>query len=734
MKIGNRLFRSKLAHRVFLAFVSCALVPIGVVAVVSYRSVTDQLVSQAYARLKQAAKGQGLSLYERLLFAETELTAASRAYLLDQTTDLAAIRGDRLSSLAIATVDETGANVDWTTDRGGFRLIQREEHLARGRSILLPIPEGSGLRPVRLAMRLNPEDPASLLVVGELDPTYFWGLDGGNAVPADAEYCVFEESGALVYGSFAGCGEAWSAARADRDAKPDAGREVEFRVSSDDEEIFVAGYRDLFLDARFGASDWVILVCEPRSIVLKPVERWRVLFPALVLTALWVVLLLIIAAIRKNLDPIDLLRRATDRIARREFDHRVELHSGDEFEQLAEAFNDMSDQLRRQFSAMAATSNIQQAILSTLETSRIAEATISGMLDYFEADLATVIILRPDGGSVDRTLGTPGVGEFSTDLAIEFDPELQSELQSVHPGVVLGHDRPIPPNLASLLGLEDMQTVVATPIFVKEEIQGTVGLGYGHSRDFSEDTLEHFTQIADQFAVALSNSWLVSELNEFSWGTLEALARAVDAKSPWTAGHSERVTQLAVAIGAALDLDPTELVRLHRGAMLHDIGKLGISQQLLDKKSRLDRNEFSVVMSHTMIGERILEPIGAFADIMPVVTQHHERFDGTGYPAGLTGDEIDIKARILSVADVYDAMTNPRPYRDSVEPHEVVDMIRAQAGTQFDPIVVNAFMKVIGTRGVVDYSRLMKQDLAVYLQSEVERPRAAGDTPTGQVS
>ena len=194
----------------------------------------------------------------------------------------------------------------------------------------------------------------------------------------------------------------------------------------------------------------------------------------------------------------------------------------------------------------------------------------------------------------------------------------------------------------------------------------------------------------------------VAEVHDFSAGTLEALARAVDAKSPWTAGHSQRVTHLAVAIGRTLGLDGTELSRLYRGAMLHDMGKLGIPQQMLDKRGRLDDNEFSVVMSHTAIGERILEPIGAFAEIMPVVTQHHERYDGSGYPAGLAGESIDLKARILAVADVYDAMTNPRPYRESVEPREVVSMISAQSGTQFDPVVVGAFLEVIEVHGGVD--------------------------------
>jgi putative nucleotidyltransferase with HDIG domain len=241
-----------------------------------------------------------------------------------------------------------------------------------------------------------------------------------------------------------------------------------------------------------------------------------------------------------------------------------------------------------------------------------------------------------------------------------------------------------------------------------------------------EEDLDHLIQIADQFTVALANARMIEEVNDFSLGTLEALARAVDAKSPWTAGHSERVTQLALAIGSAHGLDPFELSKLFRGAMLHDIGKLGISQVLLDKKGRLDRDEFNVVRSHTLIGERILEPVAAFAEIMPVVTQHHERWDGSGYPNGLVGSAIDIKARILAVADVYDAMTNPRPYRDSVDPHEVVEMIRSQAGTQFDPEVVAAFLQVIESRGGIEHLAMLKRDFSFFDRSVVGQGRTFG--------
>jgi putative nucleotidyltransferase with HDIG domain len=719
MRIDRRLFRSKLAHRVFLAFVLCALVPIGIVAVVSYRSVTEELITQASSRLRQASKALGLSLYERLLFAETELNAISRQEGFGSRTGTQTKRGERLSRLEI--VDADGDHQGTDHEDGAFEVRQRGMHLSEGESVLLPVVEGSTTSPVRLAKRLEPENPDSMMVVGDLDPNYLWGLEGGNSVPAGAEFCVFEESGKLIFGSFDGCGEAWVAVHQGPSAANGREMETVFSVSSMSDERFVAGHRDLFLGGRFLARDWLIVICEPLSLVVQPIQRWRLVFPAVVMLALWVVLLMIIVAIRKNLDPIDRLREGTARLARRDFDFRVEIHTGDEFEDLADAFNQMSNRLRRQFGSLAATGKIYRTILSSFEAGRIVEATIGGVFDYFECDRAAVIMLDQDGRSVGRTAASRGDASLFDDDGLLISPGLRTELDRVPSGAVVGHDLPVPSQLAGIMDLVESETVFAVPIMNRGSIAAVIGLGFKDRRVLPEEDLEHLTQLADQFAVALSNARMIEEVNDFSSGTLEALARAVDAKSPWTAGHSERVTRLAVAIGSALELDSSELSKLHRGAMLHDIGKLGISQFILDKKGRLDRDEFNMVKSHTTIGERILEPIGAFAEILPVVSQHHERFDGSGYPNGLVGSQIDIKARILAVADVYDAMTNPRPYRESVEPHKVVEMIREQEGSEFDPVVVSAFLKVIDSRGGIEHLVMLKKDFSVFSAYDTKR-------------
>jgi len=180
----------------------------------------------------------------------------------------------------------------------------------------------------------------------------------------------------------------------------------------------------------------------------------------------------------------------------------------------------------------------------------------------------------------------------------------------------------------------------------------------------------------------------IEALEELDLGTLMALARAIDAKSEWTAGHSERVTNLALRMVRAMGLPAKNLEIMQRGGLLHDIGKIGTPPAVLDKRGRLDPKEMEIMRDHVKIGVRILEPIPCFREALPMVAQHHEWFDGSGYPAGLAGEEISLLARILAVADSYDAMVSDRPYRKGLPKPAVLDILRQRSGTQFDPTVV----------------------------------------------
>jgi putative nucleotidyltransferase with HDIG domain len=188
-------------------------------------------------------------------------------------------------------------------------------------------------------------------------------------------------------------------------------------------------------------------------------------------------------------------------------------------------------------------------------------------------------------------------------------------------------------------------------------------------------------------------------LDQLNRGTLTALARTIDAKSEWTAGHSERVTQLAIKIGRVLGLTQEELDNLHRAGLLHDIGKIGAPVEVIDKVGELTDEEYQILGEHPSIGERILEPLKAYAEVTPMVKQHHEWFNGDGYPDGLSGEEIDLGARIMAVADVYDALSSKRPYRDALEPDRVIEIIKEKSGNHLDPRVTDALFKILEKEG-----------------------------------
>ena len=188
----------------------------------------------------------------------------------------------------------------------------------------------------------------------------------------------------------------------------------------------------------------------------------------------------------------------------------------------------------------------------------------------------------------------------------------------------------------------------------------------------------------------------VAALEQLDLGTLTALARAIDAKSTWTAGHSERVTILALKIGHAMGLPDKSLEIMHRGGLLHDIGKIGTPLAILDKPGALEPEEIQIMQDHVKIGVRILEPIACFREALPMVAQHHEWLDGSGYPAGLAGENISLHARILAVADCYDAIVSDRPYRKGLPKQQALEILMRRSGTQFDPIIIEVFTRLSG--------------------------------------
>ncbi|MDQ2910461.1 MAG: HD-GYP domain-containing protein [Actinomycetota bacterium] len=177
---------------------------------------------------------------------------------------------------------------------------------------------------------------------------------------------------------------------------------------------------------------------------------------------------------------------------------------------------------------------------------------------------------------------------------------------------------------------------------------------------------------------------------------LSMLSRAIEARDPYTRGHSTRVTALAEAVACRLGWGEDRLASLRVGGPLHDIGKLAVSDEVLCKEGGLDDHELAQIREHPKIGAKLLLRVAALREAIPYVLYHHERWDGTGYPSGKAGEEIPVEARVLAIADAFDAMTSDRPYRRALTRGEALAEVERCAGTQFDPEIARVFLEVFG--------------------------------------
>jgi HD-GYP domain-containing protein (c-di-GMP phosphodiesterase class II) len=235
--------------------------------------------------------------------------------------------------------------------------------------------------------------------------------------------------------------------------------------------------------------------------------------------------------------------------------------------------------------------------------------------------------------------------------------------------------------------------MIAVPLIARGKTIGVMEvLNRLGGQTFSQDDLDLLQALAHQSAIALQNAQLYQNLQESFISTVRSLAQAVDAKDSYTAGHSSRVTQYSVLIAEEMKLGEEEQRNIRMSGLLHDVGKIGIKDSVLSKPGHLDDAEFAIMKSHPSVGASILKPVRQLKEVIPGVLNHHERFDGGGYPAGLKGEEIPIAGRIIGVADAFDAMTSDRVYRPRLSDEVALSELKKHSGTQFDSRVVKAFL------------------------------------------
>jgi HD-GYP domain-containing protein (c-di-GMP phosphodiesterase class II) len=338
-------------------------------------------------------------------------------------------------------------------------------------------------------------------------------------------------------------------------------------------------------------------------------------------------------------------------------------------------------ELERMVERLKKINDVGRVLTSVIETEELIKLIIKTTAELLSVEKGSIYLKK--GDDVRLTIQYQrGVGVDYSTVSLDFHPMYKKLLSE---GTVVK-------------SFTNGTSSVGIPLKVKGQVIGGMLLEKVDS-PFSQDELEILSTLANQAMVAIENAWLYDSVKANYFGTIQALVNALEANDKYTRGHSERVRYVAVELGKHLGLNYKELEVLEHAAILHDIGKIGVDSMVLNKMGKLSAAELSLVKAHPLIGDEILGPIGTLEGVRGAILQHHERYDGSGYPYGLAGEEISLKARILAVADTFDAMMTDRPYRKALGLATTKEELRRNAGTQFDPLVVDAFLQILETRG-----------------------------------
>jgi HD-GYP domain-containing protein (c-di-GMP phosphodiesterase class II) len=236
-----------------------------------------------------------------------------------------------------------------------------------------------------------------------------------------------------------------------------------------------------------------------------------------------------------------------------------------------------------------------------------------------------------------------------------------------------------------------IKQLLIIPIIVEDKVIGVINL---ENTSLNSDTIDLLRSFSEGAAIAINNARLYQKIQDSYFEITKALAQAIEAKDPYTHGHSARVVELTALIAQKLDLPEEEKELLKYAAMLHDIGKIGVRGIVLNNSKSLTVKEYDEIKKHPLVGESIIQPIELLQPIRPLIRHHHEWFNGKGYPDGLSGENIPLGARILAVADAYDAMKSDRPYRKALTEETAIRELKRGSGTQFDPKIVEIFSEI----------------------------------------
>ncbi|MCX8006716.1 MAG: HD domain-containing protein [Coriobacteriia bacterium] len=397
--------------------------------------------------------------------------------------------------------------------------------------------------------------------------------------------------------------------------------------------------------------------------------------------------------------PIGELSEAVERVASGDYAVHFTVQGENEVAALSDNLAKMTESLRertegltRKVLELATLYEMSRVLGSTLDLDVLLDAVLDSTLRIFGADIGYVALVDKETQEL-TVRAWRGVRDARASLLARGGSMAEWVVREGRP---LLFNPPAGPDDQRHEPTTGAAAAACVPLHSADGVIGALAVGTTDAdARFTSEDIRLLSTIANHATIAVGNIDLYASLQDAYLSTVRALAAAIDAKDPYTRGHSERVATYALAIAERVGLSTEQKDALEMASYLHDIGKIGISEDILLKPGRLSDEEMGQMRHHPLIGANILKPVSFPWPILPVVRHHHEHFDGNGYPAGLRGEEIPLLARILTVADSYEAMTSDRPYRRGRSVHEAIAELRRCAGTQFDPRLVDAFIGVL---------------------------------------
>ncbi len=358
--------------------------------------------------------------------------------------------------------------------------------------------------------------------------------------------------------------------------------------------------------------------------------------------------------------------------------------------------------LEKQVIQLKTLIELASLINSSFDQAEIRKRAIEATTKVLNAEAASLLLLDETSGELYFDVATGEKGGMVKQIRLKKGVGIAGWVAE-HGDPLIIHDAQSDPRFfksADKFSGFVTRNIICVPLKSKERIIGVLEGINKKDGPFDNSDLELTETLSNYIAVAIENARLYSELKETFYITAETLTETIELRDPCTGGHTRRVKNYSMIIGRYLGLSKGELENLELAAILHDIGKIGIRDDILLKKGKLSEEEMQKMKMHSIYGSELLQGIKQLKKMLPVIKHHHERYDGAGYPDGLKGDEISLMAKILSVADSFDAMTTHRPYKERISPEAALIQLKQCAGTQFDPEVVEAFLKAFADGAV----------------------------------